>query len=165
MLWLPSVHYYFDAVAIRDTGTLWASLTWDLADKRHFLPAAILWHPEGPLQFLFLNAYYVLVGNWFPLKPLTTQVPNVLFASLGAFVVFRLVEKLHSRRLGYATALCFILMPWLGSTLRLPWVFNTLTCLLQATTLYGYTGYILQPQRRLYRVAAPDYAPIDHTAR
>ena len=45
---LPSVHFYYDAVAIRDTGTLWHSLTWNPRDGRYFLPAAVMGHVEGP---------------------------------------------------------------------------------------------------------------------
>jgi len=51
----PAVQYFYDAVGIRDAGTVWPSLGWRLADQKHFLPAAVLGHIEGPLQLLVLN--------------------------------------------------------------------------------------------------------------
>lgn len=154
LLCLPSVHYYYDAVAIRDAGTVWASLTWDVRDKRHFLPAAVLWHPEGPLQFLFLNGYYRLVGDLWPLKPKTTQVPNVLLIWLGAVVAYRLGSRLESHRFAGAFAACFVLTPWVGRAVRLPWVFNAATGLLELMTLLAYVRLAEDPSRARVRLAA-----------
>ncbi len=155
LTFLPSVHYYFDAIGIRDAGTVWRSLTWSIADKRYFLPAAVLWHIEGPLQFLFLNAYYSFIGSLFPLKPLTTQIPNAIFVLLCGVMAYRLGRNLESERFGWLCALSFVLMPWLATVLRLPWVFNTMSCLLQLATLSAYSDMLIDLPRRRGRPAAP----------
>jgi len=152
---LPTVHAFYDAAAIRDMSTVWPSLTWHVHDERHFLPAAVLAQHEGPLQFLLLNLYSALVGDFFPLNPRTMQFPNTILAFLGAIAVFRLGKRLHSERFGVLCALSLSLMPWLAVTLRFPWVFNLLSVLLELTTLLCYLGFVLEPERRFYRVAAP----------
>lgn len=168
LLWLPSVHYYFDAVAIRDAGTVWSSLTWNPADKKHFLPAAVLLHPEGPLQFVMLNGYYALVGNVLPLKPSTTQLPNIALALWAGAMAALVGRQLHSRRFGLLWAGLLLGMPWLGVTLRLPWFFNILGIALQLTCLWSVLAWANAPQSRraqaaaavsvaLFLTAAPDW--------
>ncbi len=152
---LPTVHAFYDAAAIRDMSTVWPSLTWHVRDERHFLPAAVLAQHEGPLQFLLLNLYSALVGDLFPLNPRTMQFPNTILAFLGAIAVFRLGKRLHSERFGILCALSLSLMPWLAVTVRFPWVFNLLSVLLELTTLLCYLGFVLEPERRFYRIAAP----------
>lgn len=152
---LPSVHYFFDAVAIRDTGTVWESLTWNVSDKRHFLPAAVMCHIEGPLQFLLLNFYYYLIGDLFPLNPTTTQFPNTIITFLCIIFAYLIGKKLYSDRFGYLCAVMFALMPWLAITIRLPWVFNTLSCCFELSTIYFYIGFVQEPEKGFYRAAAP----------
>jgi len=152
---LPTVHAFYDAAAIRDMSTVWPSLTWRIRDERHFLPVAVLGQHEGPLQFLLLNLYSASVGDLFPLSPRTMQFPNTILAFLGAVAAFRLGRKLHSERLGVLFALSLALMPWLAITVRFPWVFNLLSVLLELTTLLCYLGFVLEPERRFYRYAAP----------
>jgi hypothetical protein len=168
ILWLPSVHYFFDAVAIRDTGTIWSSLTWSTADKKHFLPAAILMHYEGVLQFLILNGYYALIGDLLPLKPSTTQLPNVVLALWAGAMAFSLGSRLHSRRCGFLFAAVLVCMPWLAVAARLPWVFNLLSMALQLTCLRAAVAWTDAPSRSrarfwaaasvaLFLLAAPDW--------
>ncbi len=151
----PAVHAYFDDVAIRDTGTVWTSLTWHPGDARHFLPTAVLAHIEGPFQFVFLNAYYHAIGDLLPLTQRTTQFPNTVLAFAGALLAYRLGRRLDGRRFGLAFGLAFALAPWLGVSIRVSWVYHTASCLLQLLTLYLYVGFVLEPTRRLYRVGAP----------
>lgn len=151
----PHVHYFYDAVAIRDMCTVWSSLSWKPGDERHFLPAAILGQHEGALQWVVLNAYCHLVGDLLPLSPRTMQLPNTVLTVLAAVIAWRLGRRIHSERLGYLTALMLVLMPWLGVTIRLPWVFNLLSVLTQLLTVSAFVGFVLEPDRRLYRVAAP----------
>lgn len=135
---LPSVHSFYDPVGIRDAGTAWTALTWNPADRRHFFPAAVLGHIEGPLQFLFLNAYYHAIGDLFPLDPVTTQVPNTVAAALAVLLAYRLGRLVHGERAGLLTALVLGLMPWLAVTIRLPWVFVTFSTLLELATIHAY---------------------------
>ena len=151
----PAVQYFYDAVGIRDAGTVWPSLGWRLADQKHFLPAAVLGHIEGPLQLLVLNGYYFALGDRLPLDPQTTHVPNVVFALLTALVLWRLGRALGSPGDGAMMALAFVFMPWLGPTVRVPWVFNTATCLFHALTLLAYVRFALDPASRRWRFAAP----------
>ena len=151
----PAVHYFYDAVGIRDAGTVWPSLGWRLADEKHFLPAAVLGHIEGPLQLLVLNGYYFALGDRLPLDPQTTHWPNVVFALLTGLVLWRLGHAIGASGAGAMMALAFMLMPWLGPTVRVPWVFNTATCLFHALTLLAYVRFALAPDSRVWRVAAP----------
>ncbi|HEV8585452.1 MAG TPA: hypothetical protein VGT02_10845, partial [Methylomirabilota bacterium] len=151
----PAVHHAYDALAIRDGGTVWPSLSLRPKDEKYFLPVAILNHIEGPFQVLFLNAFYFVIGDALPLDPAVTQVPNTIFALASAGLAYLLVRRLVSARAAVCTALAFALMPWLGVTIRVPWVFNTASCLFQLLTLYLYAGFALEPERRLYRIGAP----------
>jgi hypothetical protein len=150
----PTVHPFYDAVGIRDAGTVWSSLTWSIADERRFLPAAIMNHIEGPLQFVLLNVYYHLVGNRLPLNPSTTQVPNTVLALGVGATLYALGRRVDGARAGTLMALSFLLMPWIGMTIRVPWVFNMLSCLLEASTLLAYAALVVDPERRVYRVVA-----------
>ena len=91
----------------------------------------ILGHQEGPLQsFILMNAYCYTIGDIFPLNPATMQFPNTVFAFLTCVFAFLLGRKLFSDRLAYCLVLIFALSPWLAFTLRVPWYFNTMSCLL-----------------------------------
>jgi hypothetical protein len=151
---LPSVHNFYDPVGIRDAGTAWTALTWNPADRRHFLPAAVLGHIEGPLQFLFLNAYYHAIGDLLPLDPMTAQAPNTVAAALAALLAYRLGRLVHGERVGLLTALVLGLMPWLAVSIRLPWVFVTFSTLLELATVYAYVRFAENDDPR-WRILAP----------
>jgi hypothetical protein len=145
---LPGNHNFYDPVGIRDGGTVWTALSWRPADGRHFLPAAVLGHIEGPLQFTFLNAYYHLVGDALPLDPLTTQLPNTAAAIAGVLLIVALGTALESRRLGLSAAVVLSTMPWLGVALRFPWVFVTFSVALELAVLLAYLQLFRHPDRR-----------------
>ncbi|MBF0353699.1 MAG: hypothetical protein HQL43_00480 [Alphaproteobacteria bacterium] len=136
-LFLPTVHYYFDAVGIRDAGTLLASLDGAWGNTEKFL-YAILHHVEGPAQFLFLNAYYLFVGNSFPLDPSTCQLPNSLIALLSGLVAFLLGRRLVGERFGLTFAALYLLTPWLGAAIRYPWIYISLTNLSELLVLHTF---------------------------
>jgi hypothetical protein len=144
-----------DILGIRNTGTLWHTLSWNIYERKYFLPLAILSHIEGPLQFLFLNAYYYLVGDIFPLNPATTHVPIAVLAFCCAMFCYLLGQALHSEKLGYFCALLFILSPWFAKVSRRPWIFNLLSFLFELATFYFYWKFVQEPDNRLYRIAAP----------
>jgi hypothetical protein len=152
---LPWVHFFYDAVGIRDAGTVWTALSWSPADGKHFLPAAVLGHVEGPLQFLFLNAYYHAIGDLFPLDPATTQLPNTVLALACAGFIWLAGRELGGERAGALGAAVFLLMPWLAVTIRFPWIFVTLSCLLEQATLYSYLRLVRKPGSPRYRRLAP----------
>jgi len=151
---LPSVHGFYDPVGIRDAGTSWTALTWDLADRRHFLPAAVLGHIEGPLQFIFLNAYYHAIGDLLPLDPLTAQVPNTVAAGLATLLCYALGRRAFGERVGLFAGLAFGLLPWLAVTIRLPWVFVTFSTALELATLYAYLR-LMEGEDRRWKALAP----------
>ncbi len=152
---LPTVHAFYDGVAMRDSCTVWDSLTWDVRDGRHFLPAAFLGANEGPLQVLVLNLYCHAVGDLLPLNPRTMQIPNTILALLIAWMAFVLGRSVHSERFGYLCALSFVVVPWLVGTIRYPWVFNLLSVLCEFTVIWLYVRFSGEPERRWLRIAAP----------
>lgn len=151
----PPVHQFYDEIVTRDSGTVWHALTWNIEDKKLFFPVTVMRHIEGPLQFFALNLYYHLVGNIFPLNPATTQFPNTVLMFGAAIFAYLIGRKLLSKRFGIFSAIAFILMPWLASTIRRPELFTSLSCLLEFSTLYYFISFVLEPERRLYRLAAP----------
>jgi hypothetical protein len=150
----PLVHPYFDQVGIRDAGTLFSYYTSGPEPLKTLIGQAML-HIEGPLQFGLLNAYCYTVGRILPLNPATLQFPNTVFAFLAAVLAYLLGTKLASRRLGFCCALAFAFNPWLGETLRQPWYFNTLSCLLHFWVFYCFVGLGEDVKSRFYRIAAP----------
>jgi hypothetical protein len=151
----PAVHLSYDTIATRDAGTVWSTLTLRPGDGKYFLPVAILGHIEGPFQFVFLNAFYAAIGDALPLSPAVTQTPNTVFALATAGLLYLLGRGLVSPGVGVGMAVTFALMPWLGPTIRMPWVFNTASTLFQAATLLLYAGFVVEPERRLFRIGAP----------
>jgi hypothetical protein len=151
---LPVAHYFHDALAIRDTGFYWA----DLADKpnglSNFLQMAFR-HHEGSIQFFMLNFYCSYVGDIWPLNPATMQLPNTVLAFFAAVFCFLMAQRIGSTRFAYFSTTVFVLGPWLAYTIRLPWYFDTLSCLLHFSTFYFLTGFMTVPQSRLCRVAWP----------
>jgi hypothetical protein len=150
----PLVHPYFDQVGIRDAGTLFSFYASGTDPLKTLIGRAIL-HIEGPLQFLLLNAYCYTVGRFLPLNPATLQLPNTVFAFLAAVLAYLLGTKLVSRRLGFCGALAFAFNPWLGETMRQPWYFNTLSCLLHFWIFYCFVSLSEDVKSRFYRIAAP----------
>ncbi len=150
----PVVHPYFDQVGIRDAGTLFSYYASRPEPFKTLIGRAML-HIEGPLQFLLLNAYCYAIGNLLPLNPSTLQFPNTVFAFLATVFAFLLGTKLVSRRLGYCCALAYACNPWLGETMRQPWVFNTLSCLLHFSIFYCFVRLCENTESRFYRIAAP----------
>jgi hypothetical protein len=151
----PTTHSFFDALAMRDTATVMPSLTWRIQDGRHFFPAAILGHNEGPLQFLLLNLYAWTVGDALPLNPRTMQVPGTILACLSVWLAYALGRRVHSERFGYLAALACGLTPWLAVTIRFPWIFNLLSVSLELAVLFAFIGLSAEPDRRAWRIAAP----------
>ena len=152
---LPTVHPFYDSVAIRDMATAWDSLTWDIRDERHFFPAAILGQHEGPLQFLVLNAYAYSVGHFLPLNPWTMHVPGTLLACGASVVLFLLLRRAASSRVAYLGVLAFVLSPLVGILIRYPWVFNLLSVLTEALVFVMYVGWARQPESWVFRAGAP----------
>ena len=151
---LPVAHYFYDAVAIRDTGTFMASLATDPYALSTFVTLAFS-HHEGSIQFLLLNLYCFLVGDSWPLNPSTMQLPNTVLAVFAAVFCFLIAKKLLGIRFAYCSAAVFVLGPWLAFTIRLPWYFDTLSCLLHFSTMYFFVSLMYDPQSGFYRVAAP----------
>jgi hypothetical protein len=152
---LPPVHYFYDASVMRDTATVWASLSWNPRDERHFWPVAVLSQHEGPLQWTLMNAYACLVGTVAPLTPRTMQLPNIVLAWAAALLAWRLVARLVSEDAGRLAAVALAVMPWLAMTARRPWIFNLLSVVTQLLVLHAYVRLAEQPERRRYRVLAP----------
>ncbi|MCP4368610.1 MAG: hypothetical protein GY797_10935, partial [Deltaproteobacteria bacterium] len=114
---LPAVHAWHDPVIVRDTGTMWASLSWQLPWNDSFSgPIAVMYHIEGPLQFLLLNAYYYTIGDILPLNPMTTQIPHAIITFFCVYFFYLIGKKVHSEKFGYLCAVMFVLIPWLPIT-------------------------------------------------
>ncbi len=151
---LPLALPFWGWVLWRDAGTMFHYLVSGPGPVTGII-RGILGHVEGPLQFIILNAYCYGVGDIFPLNPATMQFPNTILTFLIAVFAFLLGRRLFSDRFAYCLVVAFALSPWLAFTLRVPWYFNTLSCLLHFTTFYFFTGFMMQPGSKFYRVAAP----------
>src|SRR5262249_12895098 len=151
----PPVHYFYDASIMRDTATVWSSLTWKVRDERHFWPIALLSQHEGPLQWIVLNVYATIVGPFAPLSPRTMQVPNTILVWCAGLLAWRLGAHLVSGHAGRFAALSLALMPWLALTMRRPWVFNLLSVTTELATFYPFVRFAEAPTRPRYRAAAP----------
>ncbi len=150
----PTVHPYFDQVGTREVGTLFHHYTSGPGPVQNLVGRALI-HVEGALQFAVLNVYSYAVGNLVPLTPRTMQFPNTIFAFLAAIVAFLFGRRLISERYAYCCALVFALGPWLGETLRQPWYFNTMSCLLHFSIFLSFVGMMRDPNARLFRIAGP----------
>lgn len=150
----PTVHPYFDQVGTREVGTLFSSYTSGPEPLKTLLGRALI-HVEGALQFAVLNVYSHAVGDLVPLTPATMQFPNTVFAFLAAVVAFLFGRKLISTRYAYCCALAFALGPWLGETLRQPWYFNTMSCLLHFSIFLSFVGMMKESDAGLFRVTGP----------
>lgn len=151
---LPMGHRFHDCVVIRNDGCKLSDVL-NSANPLQSIVTQAMGHTEGALQYLVLNFYCYLVGDRFPLNPSTMQFPNTVFATLTVIFGFMLGRRILSRSFGYAIALAFLLGPWLWFTIRAPWYFNTLSCLLTVATVYFFTCLIENPDRLRYRVLAP----------
>lgn len=152
---LPSAHPFFDYVAIRDTGTTISTVfSWSLRGLLNLFCVAMD-HYQGPLQYLVLNFYFLLIGDLFPLNPSLMQLPNTVFVFVTTIFAYLLGRKLHSSKMGYCCALAFALSPWLITCLRGPGYFVALSCLLQFAILYFYVSFMIDPASKLYKIAAP----------
>src|SRR5208283_2838220 len=151
---LPLALPFWGWILWRDAGTMIYHLV-SGPDPFTAVIRGILGHVEGPLQFIILNAYCYGVGDIFPLNPATMQFPNTIFTFLTAVFAFLLGGRLFSDRFAYCLVLTFALSPWLAFTLRVPWYFNTLSCLSHFTTFYFYAGFIMQRGSKFYQIAAP----------
>jgi hypothetical protein len=150
----PVAQPYFDQIGIRDAGTLFSYYASRPEPLKTLIGKAML-HIEGPLQFVFLNAYCNSIGYLLPLDPSVLQFPNTVFAFLSAILAYMLGTKLGSRRLGYCFALAFAFSPWLGETMRQPWQFNTMSCLLHFSIFYCFVSLCMDTESRFFRLAAP----------
>ncbi|MFZ5866845.1 MAG: hypothetical protein ACOYXY_13260 [Thermodesulfobacteriota bacterium] len=148
------MHDYFDEIGIRDAATTFSHFISQPDPWSTFFRVAFL-HMEGPLQFMLLNAWAYAVGDILPLSPATMQFPNTLFTFAASVFAYLIGARLYSARFGYMCALLFVLSPWWGETIRVPWVFNTVSTLLHFAIFYFMMSYLLQPESRLYRAAAP----------
>jgi hypothetical protein len=109
---LPMGHRFHDCVVIRNDGCK-LSYVFSSANPLESMVTQAMGHTEGALQYLVLNFYCYLVGDWFPLSPSTMQFPNTVFATLTAIFGFMLGRRILSRSFGYGIALAFLLGPWL----------------------------------------------------
>lgn len=150
----PSIHPYFDCIGIRDAGTTISTYLSGPNPVKTVVAQAML-HYEGPLQYVFLNAYCYAVGDLFALNPSTMQFPNTLLSVVAMVYAFLLGKRLLGVRFGYCVALAFGLAAWLGDTIRVPWYFNTLSCLLHFSTFYYFVGFAQEPGSTTYKIAAP----------
>jgi len=150
----PSIHPYFDGIGIRDAGT---TLSYYLSGPHPLktVVAQAMLHYEGPLQYIFLNAYCYALGDMFALNPSTMQFPNTVLSVAAMIFALLLGKRLLGVRFGYCVALVFGLAAWLGDTIRVPWYFNTLSCVLHFSTLYYFVGFVQEPDSTTYRIAAP----------
>jgi hypothetical protein len=148
------VHDYFDEIGIRDAATTFSHFTSQPDGWSTFFGVACL-HMEGPLQFMLLNTWAYAVGDLLPLSPATMQFPNTLFTFVASIFAYLVGARLHSARFGYLCALIFALSPWWGETIRTPWMFNTVSTLLHFAIFYFLLSFLLHPETRVYRVAAP----------
>jgi len=151
---LPVAHDFFDRVVMRDVGTVIPFLL----SQENPLASIILQtmkHVEGPLQFLVLNIYFLMIGDMFPLNPVTMQFPNTLLALATCAFAYLAGSKLLNSRFGGCCAISFVLAPWFSTVLRLPEYFKTLSCLLHFSTFYFLASLALEPKSGLYRVLAP----------
>ena len=152
-LGLVSVHYFYDAVGIRDAGTILPHLTWQRHGQFSLLYVLAM-HMEGPLQISFLNLYCPLVGDLLPLEPWLLHLPQSLLAAGDAVYIFLICRRLWGDRLACLAALAYVLMPWWGHGVRRPWFFITFACFFEAATLYHCLRLIQEPQRRRHRLAS-----------
>ncbi len=153
---LPVIHSWHDPLVFRDTGTIWTALSWNIReDRHHSIPVATFCHIEGPLQILFLNVYYHLVGAFFPLDPITTQIPHAILVFLCAVFFYWLGKKIQSDKFGYFCAVMFVVSPWVAFNAKQPQVVVLFSVLFELATFYFYISYILNPEWRWYRIAAP----------
>ncbi len=150
----PLAHDSSDEVEMRDTGTMMSYLLSQPQPTTAVLKA-VFGHIEGPLQYLLLNIYCYTIGNLVPLTPAVMQLPNTVFACLSVGFIFLLASRIASPRTAFLCAAVFALGPWLGITIRKSWYFNTLSCLLQASTMYFYIRNLTAPEEKFYRIAAP----------
>lgn len=151
---LPSAHFFYDSVGVRDAGTILTNLTWQ--PRTHdFWPRQVLLHLEGPGQWLALNLWTHAVGDLWPLEPTTTYFPQALFA-LGASVYAYLIgRRLHSPKLGMLMVLLIALAPWMAISMRRASLFMTMSCCFQAATFHYFLGFVQEPGRRVFRIGAP----------
>jgi len=149
----PSVHPYFDHIGIRDAGTTLSYYASGQSPLKTVFVQSML-HYEGPLQFLLLNAYCFLVGDLFPLNPATMQFPNTVFAFLATIFAYLLGKRLLDARYGICCAMVFALAAWLGDTIRIPWYFNTMSCMLHFSTFYFLVRLMEVPDSRKYQASA-----------
>lgn len=150
----PTVHPFFDQVGTREVGTLFDHYTSGPRPVQNFAGRALI-HVEGALQFAVLNAYSYAVGDFVPLTPSTMQFPNTVFAFFAAIVAFLFGRRLISERYAYCCALVFALGPWLGETLRQPWYFNTMSCLLHFSIFLSFVEMMRDPAVRFFRITGP----------
>jgi hypothetical protein len=153
---LPLAHEWLDPVAMRDSGTMFHYLL-SRPDALRSLFLATLQHVEGPLQYILINTYCLAVGNAFPLNPATMQFPNTIFAFLTSLFAFLICKKLFSIRMAFYCAAAFALFPWLAVTIRVPWYFNTISCLLHFSTFYFFACFMKEPSSLFYKIAAPTF--------
>lgn len=147
-----TAHYFFDGVSVRDTGTTFPAV-FDEGGILKIITHAFF-HNEGPLQYVLLNVYSFLASGVAPLSPSTLQLPNTVFAIITAIIAYMLGKELVSSRAGLYCAAVFASAPWLAFTIRVPWYFNTLSCMLQMQTVYSYLAFVKNSQSR-HRIIAP----------
>lgn len=154
----PSSHSWRDILTLKEVGTLWATLSWRFeGQENYFYPAAIMCHHQGPMQFLFLNFYYFLIGDILPLTPTTTQIPHALLTFLCAILFFTIGRKIHSERFGVLCVLFFLLPPWLPMASRRPWIFEFFSCFFELSVFAVYIHFLETPNlhKGFYRTFPP----------
>ncbi len=136
-------HYFYDSVGIRDMCVQLPNLEISTKLNGHALPFTAFKHIEGPGQFLVMNVWCTLAGTIFPLNPSTTALPNIIMFWLAALLGFLFIAKApkgtHSPNENFAIFFVLVLVTstWLGPSLRLPWVYVSLSIVLQCLIFFS----------------------------
>ncbi|MCP4368047.1 MAG: hypothetical protein GY797_08055, partial [Deltaproteobacteria bacterium] len=84
-----------------------------------------------------------------------TQIPHAIITFFCVYFFYLIGKKVHSEKFGYLCAVMFVLIPWLPITARRVEVFILFSTLFELAAFYFYLGYVQEPGRKLYKIAAP----------
>ncbi len=153
-IYQPSVHYFFDAVGMRDGNLFLSTLSFTFEDIRKFIRAAV-YHVHGPLAYIISNIYYLLVGEYFGLGPKVVHFPNAVIVFFTALYCYLLGKRVYSSKFGYVFALLYVLSPWVIQTVRQPYPAFILSPLLQIMAVYYFTLFIQNSNDLKNRILGP----------
>jgi hypothetical protein len=151
---MPLAHDFYDPLVMRDTCLVVPALL-DRGASLITLLVEAMKHLEGPVQFVLMNSYCLLIRDTFPLTPTTMQFPNTVLAWATCLFAFLLIRRLFDLKLAYCTVTAFVLTPWIAQVIRLTQYFNMLSLLFHFSTAYFLLGLMMEPTSRFWRVMAP----------